>query len=111
MVARAAATSLCSAVRVVTSTLPMSVPPVGLVFVFLYEFFFFLMMRLPPRSTLFPFPTLFRSISPDTSPAQTSPPCTSGRCSQLVSYQRSEEHTSELQSPYVISYALLCLQK
>src|SRR3712207_7063883 len=31
------------------------------VFVFLLVFFFFLMIRRPPRSTLFPHPTLFRS--------------------------------------------------
>src|SRR3712207_9455097 len=29
---------------------------------FLYRFFFFLMIRRPPRSTLFPYPTLFRSV-------------------------------------------------
>ena len=30
-------------------------------FVFLFSFFFFLMIRRPPRSTLFPYTTLFRS--------------------------------------------------
>src|SRR5947199_10867908 len=58
-------------------------------------FFFFLMIRRPPRSTLFPYTTLFRSIwwgflaapsrwGPD-------PGC-------LTNGPRSEEHTSELQS-------------
>src|SRR2546429_8263673 len=31
--------------------------------VFLYSFFFFLMIRRPPRSTLFPYTTLFRSLA------------------------------------------------
>src|SRR3712207_9052308 len=35
-----------------------------LVYVLLYEVFFFLMMRRPPRSTLFPYTTLFRSPQP-----------------------------------------------
>src|SRR5687767_15800960 len=35
-----------------------------LYFVFLSYFFFFLMIRRPPRSTLFPYTTLFRSQSP-----------------------------------------------
>src|SRR5215208_7439704 len=54
--------------------------------------FFFLMIRRPPRSTLFPYTTLFRSrprAPPWTSPA--SVPAAARRA-------RSEEHTSELQS-------------
>src|SRR3546814_6382632 len=113
-------------------------------------FFFFLMIRRPPRSTrtdtLFPYTTLFRS-----SPAMTSssvPLCrqyiiTRSFCKVLqvdlggafapagdapspgqslipegsfMSYnvqitQRSEEHTSELQSLMRISYAVFCLKK
>src|SRR6266496_5472566 len=56
-------------------------------------FFFFLMIRRPPRSTLFPYTTLFRSPSAAArraSPASAPRPCRSRR--------RSEEHTSELQS-------------
>src|SRR5574337_2023126 len=41
----------------------------------LFSFFFFLMIRRPPRSTLFPYTTLFRSIAP-VSPA---PPAPRGR--------------------------------
>src|SRR6266576_4433937 len=64
----------------------MSLPNHSLSFIF-----FFLMIRRPPRSTLFPYTTLFRSPTrwirwPSTGPSRTS----SGR--------RSEEHTSELQS-------------
>src|SRR5215469_18224052 len=59
------------------------------VFVFCF-FFFFLMIRRPPRSTLFPYTTLFRSSAP-----RPSAPC--GKCRNCPA-RRSEEHTSELQS-------------
>src|SRR3546814_19109729 len=86
-------------------------------------FFFFLMILRPPRSTrtdtLFPYTTLFRS------PATT---CVSGcRCEAgaaqhllraragtragALEVDRSEEHTSELQSLMRISYAVFCLKK
>src|SRR5215218_10616432 len=60
-----------------------------LILVFL---FFFLMIRRPPRSTLFPYTTLFRSPPAGTSraPSRTRGPRRPRR--------RSEEHTSELQS-------------
>src|SRR5213075_3344065 len=78
-------------------------------YLFFYSFFFFLMMRRPPRSTqqgtLFPYTTLFRSQ-------------TDGRGRLDRSWEsparaglRSEEHTSELQSRLVISYAVFCLKK
>src|SRR5438874_10625897 len=58
-------------------------------------FFFFLGMRRPPRSTLFPYTTLFRSRSE----APLSPPgCPSGARRRRRAPDRSEEHTSELQS-------------
>src|ERR1039457_7381943 len=56
--------------------------------------FFFLMIRRPPRSTLFPYTTLFRSMIG----AMTSivmPAISNG----VACLFRSEEHTSELQSP------------
>src|SRR5437588_4812706 len=63
--------------------------------------FFFLMIRRPPRSTLFPYTTLFRS-----SPATSVCPCKPylrncpTHCAQVMGAAgtRSEEHTSELQS-------------
>src|SRR3989440_5324483 len=71
-------------------------------------FFFFLMIRRPPRSTLFPYTTLFRSTAAAEIPiAQVSTPVLPGsgqvyevwRCDTPASSgQRSEEHTSELQS-------------
>src|SRR5260221_10456430 len=55
-------------------------------------FFFFLMIRRPPRSTLFPYTTLFRSPS---EPAATAAPRPGDGAWEAG---RSEEHTSELQS-------------
>src|SRR5216117_4230122 len=79
----------------------------------LYFFFFFLMIRRPPRSTqgrtLFPYTTLFRSAEPSAAACRTPIPPPSCRCSCACS--RSEEHTSELQSPFLISYAVFCLKK
>src|SRR5215208_7606949 len=54
--------------------------------------FFFLMIRRPPRSTLFPYTTLFRS--PPTVRAEGRRSRTPARHAR----RRSEEHTSELQS-------------
>src|SRR5215510_395786 len=69
---------------------------VGLSFLTLscWLFFFFLMIRRPPRSTLFPYTTLFRSLPVQASPiAETPKPMSGATCRE-----RSEEHTSELQS-------------
>src|SRR6266496_5595884 len=61
-----------------------------LCFLYFFCFFFFLMIRRPPRSTLFPYTTLFRSRLREAEriPVFTPPP----------PWPRSEEHTSELQS-------------
>src|SRR5207244_9203750 len=69
------------------------------------------MIRRPPNSTLFPYTTLFRSTSAATSTAATA---TSGysRPSGQGSWQRrSEEHTSELQSPDHLVCRLLLEKK
>src|SRR6476646_4721783 len=55
--------------------------------------FFFLMIRRPPRSTLFPYTTLFRSLRPEPPPPPPRP-----RRPAPHRPERSEEHTSELQS-------------
>src|SRR5215831_17791186 len=60
-------------------------------------FFFFLMIRLPPRSTLFPYTTLFRSSPGCCGPAAISALRTRTHSSHS-NRPRSEEHTSELQS-------------
>src|SRR5258708_28662484 len=102
------------------------------------SFFFFLMIRRPPRSTLFPYTTLFRSVcgralDPDnpgshTYPASVPPfrgknagPRAGDRCpntndfrNQVIlghQFSRSEEHTSELQSPDHLECRLLLEKK
>src|ERR1035441_11030640 len=55
-------------------------------------FFFFLMIRRPPRSTLFPYTTLFRSWQKASPFRRTATGSANSRT------PRSEEHTSELQS-------------
>src|SRR3712207_7734394 len=84
--------------------------------------FFFLMIRRPPRSTLFPYTTLFRSGDRPTtagagrrrrsarrpSPSRPAPgpaPRARGRA------RRSEEHTSELQSRQYLVCRLLLEKK
>src|SRR5262249_61957942 len=59
-------------------------------------YFFFLMIRRPPRSTLFPYTTLFRSVHEKRWIAL----CAVAQCaSEPARWRtRSEEHTSELQS-------------
>src|SRR6476619_1888703 len=72
--------------------------------------FFFLMIRRPPRSTLFPYTTLFRSPAPAPSPAHTGP-CADERRTGSRSGGRSEEHTSELQSLTTLVCRLLLEKK
>src|SRR4051794_41732494 len=72
-----------------------------------FSCFFFLMIRRPPRSTLFPYTTLFRS-------GQRRPRLDHGLVQQLAgdaTMIRSEEHTSELQSPVHLVCRLLLEKK
>src|ERR1039457_5158373 len=70
-------------------------------------FFFFLMIRRPPRSTLFPYTTLFRSVRKvDSSFGRPM-----GARLQDSRSIRSEEHTSELQSPCNLVCRLLLEKK
>src|SRR2546423_12474976 len=72
----------------------------------LYLFFFFLMIRRPPRSTLFPYTTLFRSIRGQGGRGRKD--CLRGRRQYCAAGDRSEEHTSELQSlAYLVCRLLL----
>src|SRR5258708_16310385 len=81
------------------------------------SFFFFLMIRRPPRSTLFPYTTLFRSLFRGGHRAQR--PSGIGlaenfarrRRSAVGHEMRSEEHTSELQSPDHLVCRLLLEKK
>src|SRR5256885_9969153 len=82
--------------------------------VFLFFVFFFLMIRRPPRSTLFPYTTLFRSVSitymPTKKPWKATP---------LARFQTgpswfstSDRKSTRLNSSHlVISYAVFCLKK
>src|ERR1041384_8608622 len=66
-------------------------------------FFFFLMIRRPPRSTLFPYTTLFRS-----GPTTTFSGSRRRNSPDRHRRSRSEEHTSELQSlAYLVCRLLL----
>src|SRR5437867_10511714 len=88
--------------------------------------FFFLMLRRPPRSTLFPYTTLFRSARagralagshraprPSDRGGEAAGRLRSeaGRGRGAASEPRSEEHTSELQSPYDLVCRLLLEKK
>src|SRR5438034_7007670 len=70
-----------------------------------FALFFFLSIRPPPRSTLFPYTTLFRSVKRRL--RHENPP----RPDQLVHVTRSEEHTSELQSHSDVVCRLLLEKK
>src|SRR5438309_11150587 len=89
---------------------------------YLPSFFFFLMIRRPPRSTLFPYTTLFRSRDidhqiqeheeqrqhQDGALQQRQIALENGRIEQQ---SRSEEHTSELQSQFHLVCRLLLEKK
>src|SRR5438067_10575656 len=75
---------------------------------YLVLFFFFLMIRRPPRSTLFPYTTLFRSRRVDPAGVIVDPINFSSRRSPS---RRSEEHTSELQSRFDLVCRLLLEKK
>src|ERR1022692_5126331 len=66
---------------------------------------FFLMIRRPPRSTLFPYTTLFRSRPARARADQ------HGESTLSQHHDRSEEHTSELQSPCNLVCRLLLEKK
>src|SRR3989449_3022882 len=80
------------------------------------------MIRRPPRSTLFPYTTLFRSMMPPPAPVTTIQPsatmrrpnsraATAAASSGAVRAERSEEHTSELQSRLHLVCRLLLEKK
>src|SRR5688500_20291667 len=82
------------------------------------RFFLFLLLRPPPRSTLFPYTTLFRSTKAaeafaqkvgSTVDALEKVPTAKGE--YLRGVRRSEEHTSELQSPCNLVCRLLLEKK
>src|SRR3989442_11991015 len=74
-----------------------------------YTTFFFLMIRRPPRSTLFPYTTLFRSLgTPLKGPFPDGVETALFGMGCFWGAERSEEHTSELQSrPHLVCRLLL----
>src|SRR2546430_4964621 len=72
------------------------------------------MIRRPPRSTLFPYTTLFRSRTLDVAPASRAEPERRRRARAAARRRaggRSEEHTSELQSQSNLVCRLLLEKK
>src|SRR5260370_15817666 len=86
--------------------LTMSLSYYFLVYLFVF-LFFFLMIRRPPRSTLFPYTTLFRSHR-HAGRVQTQ---LVDRVDAPLEIERSEEHTSELQSHLNLVCRLLLEKK
>src|SRR2546430_13135123 len=75
-------------------------------------FFFFLMIRRPPRSTLFPYTTLFRSITTATAISTcTSSPTRRTPSAATPSIARDRKSTRLNSSHSQISYAVFCLKK
>src|ERR1039457_7595728 len=67
--------------------------------------FFFLMIRRPPRSTLFPYTTLFRSLCEDHS-------CRGDTFADQIEKSHRDRKSTRLNSSHlVISYAVFCLEK
>src|SRR5476649_3009628 len=67
-------------------------------------FLFFLMIRRPPRSTLFPYTTLFRSLPRDL--------CRTGHHRRRLYRNDRDRKSTRLNSSHtVISYAVFCLKK
>src|SRR3954449_13633350 len=78
---------------------------------FVISFFFFLIIRVPPRSTPFPYTTLFRSRPGGGSAACPRRRRRPGAGTRRPTADRSEEHTSELQSHSHFVCRLLLEQK
>src|SRR5437773_9647293 len=86
---------------------------------FFFSFFFFLMIRRPPRSTLFPYTTLFRSLTKllwirENEPAnwkRVRSVMLPKDYVRMTERTRSEEHTSELQSHHDLVCRLLLEKK
>src|SRR5258707_12994974 len=77
-------------------------------------FFFFLMIRRPPRSTLFPYTTLFRSLAGGGRSAAERPPAILTRVKHLVWDWNGtlDRKSTRLNSSHAnISYAVFCLKK
>src|SRR3989442_11442340 len=75
-------------------------------------FFFFLMIRRPPRSTLFPYTTLFRSHEVPASPVILIPSTMNWTAIAQSTRPMRDRKSTRLNSSHVrISYAVFCLKK
>src|SRR6266496_6317436 len=77
-------------------------------------FFFFLMIRRPPRSTLFPYTTLFRSVpsAARTAPSSRERDTVDPLSAELRRLHVTDRKSTRLNSSHVeISYAVFCLKK
>src|SRR4051812_49756884 len=74
-------------------------------------FFFFLMIRRPPRSTLFPYTTLFRSLRPDEIGRRAGREHHHPGLDPAVRDQQDRKSTRLNSSHMSISYAVFCLKK
>src|SRR5256885_13288854 len=85
----------------------------------MFVFFFFLMIRRPPRSTLFPYTTLFRSLFLDEESQHLAglsdfigKPISLQAESEIGLPMKSDRKSTRLNSSHlVISYAVFCLKK
>src|SRR5256885_9977373 len=75
------------------------------------SFFFFLMIRRPPRSTLFPYTTLFRSLRLRFAPLRAMATPSGTAAVPLCNRARDRKSTRLNSSHLVISYAVFCLKK
>src|SRR6266496_4877929 len=82
---------------------------------FAFFLFFFLMIRRPPRSTLFPYTTLFRSRDHDRQHrtwARSRLPRLVGVLARAIGKDLRDRKSTRLNSSHVeISYAVFCLKK
>src|SRR5699024_12649619 len=105
--------SLSPCVFSVLLLFPFSFPFLFCSFFLLWFFFlFFLMIRRPPRSTLFPYTTLFRSSNSFISRRQISISCKIRFFTSFFSRAFLDRKSTRLNSSHVsISYAVFCLKK
>src|SRR5438094_6793828 len=83
---------------------------------YIFFIFFFLMIRRPPRSTLFPYTTLFRSHQQATTNQNVKkrPACSELRwayCNHKATYFARDRKSGSAGMPRPISYAVFCLKK
>src|SRR5256884_9489444 len=97
-------------------TIPISLHILSFLFYFsptiLFLFFFFLMIRRPPRSTLFPYTTLFRSIVGRRASGRRVGSGSGAADGRAILFPLIDRKSTRLNSSHgYISYAVFCLKK